>query len=221
MSRYVPADPPRDATASAEQLDARLDPRLAARLDALGDDSWELWATFDRTVRTSAFHAFVPANYDVVRAALLPLRAPGRRWLEWGSAIGTLTVMAALMGFDACGIELDAALVDTARDLAARHGAEARFVAGSFLPTGYEWRAPDGERRTGTLGVGPSGYLQLGRALDEFDIVFGYPWPGEAPLMCDLMQRYGRPNAVLLLYDDQLGVRTHPGGRDATSAAPR
>ncbi len=194
--------------------DDQCETALTARLDALGDDGWGLWAAFERTVRTSAFHPFVPADYDAVRAALLPLRAPGRRWLEWGSATGTLTVMAALMGFDACGIELDPALVTTARALAIRHGAQARFVAGSFLPTGYRWQAPDGERRTGTLGNGPSGYLALGRALDDFDIVFGYPWPGEAPLMRDLMRRYGRPDAVLLLHDAQDGVRAYPGGRE-------
>lgn len=194
--------------------DLRRDDALAARLDALGDDGWGLWAAFERTARPATFHPFVPADYDAVRASLLPLRAPGRRWLEWGSATGTLTVMAALMGFDACGIELDPALVTTARALAIRHGAQARFVAGSFLPTGYRWRTPDGERRMGTLGDGPSGYLALGRALDDFDVVFGYPWPGEAPLMRDLMRRYGRPDALLLLHDAADGVRAYPGGRE-------
>ena len=119
---------------------APITPRLAARLDAVCDDGWAHWEAFERT-RGDAFHPFVPADYDAVRAALFAHRAPGRRWLEWGSASGTLTVMAALLGFDACGIELDAALVDAARALAARHGAAARFATGSFLPAGYAYRA--------------------------------------------------------------------------------
>lgn len=197
--------------------DATLDPDLRARLDAVCDDGWALWEAFEAAPR-AGFHPFVPADCDAVRAALLPLRAPGRRWLEWGSGAGTLTVLAALLGFDACGIELDAALVDTARALAERHGARARFAAGSFLPSGYVYRAPDGDRRTGTLGAGPSGYLQLGRALEDFDVVFGYPWDGEAPLMRDLMRRYGRPDALLLLNDAVDGIQAYPGGRDAPAA---
>jgi hypothetical protein len=192
---------------------------LHARLDALCADGWTIWEQFDRTVRERRFHPFVAADYEVVRTALLPLRAPGRRFLEWGSASGIITVMADLMGFDACGIEVDAALVKTAQAVAAGHGSGARFVAGSFLPTGYEWQSGDGDTRTGTITGGPSGYLQLGRALDDFDVVFGYPWGGEAPLMRDVMQRYGRHDAVLLLYDADGHVRTYRGGRERV--APR
>jgi len=196
------------------------DAGLQARLDALCDDGWAIWARFDETVRERGFHPFVAADYAVVRAALLPLRAPGRRFLEWGSATGTITIMADVMGFDACGIEIDAALVETARATAARHGSTARFVAGSFLPTGYVYQAADGDARTGTIESGPSGYLQLGRALDDFDVVFGYPWDGEAPVMRDVIQRYGRSDALLLLYDAEDGrVRTYRGGRQ--EVAPR
>ena len=189
---------------------------LHARLDAVCAEGWAVWERFDREVREPGFHPFVAADYDVVRAALLHLRAPGQRFLEWGSATGVITIMADVVGFDACGIELDASLVDTARALAARHGSRARFVAGSFLPTGYRWRSRDGDTRTGTIGEGPSGYLQLGRALDDFDIVFGYPWGGEAPMMLDVMRQYGRRDALLLLHDTNLGVRAFRDGREVT-----
>lgn len=194
------------------------DAALRARLDAVCADGWAVWERFERVVRGRAFHPFVAADYEVVRAALLGLRAPGRRFLEWGSASGVITVMADLMGFDACGIELDAELVATARALAARHGSRARFVTGSFLPAGYRWRPPDGDGRTGTIGEGPSGYLRLGRALEDFDVVFGYPWGGEAPLMQDVMRQYGRPDALLLLHDAADGVRAYRGGRDEMGA---
>ena len=201
----------------AEQ--AEDDAAVRARIDALCAEGRAIWEQFDRTVREADFHPFVAADYDAVRAALTRLRAPGRRFLEWGSAIGTITIMADLMGFDACGIELDASLVATARQLAARHGSRARFVAGSFLPEGYRWRSRGGgDPRTGTIGEGRSGYLQLGRALEDFDVVFGYPWDGEAPVMRDVMQRYGRHDALLLLYDANGGVCVYPGGRDVRGA---
>ena len=197
------------------------DGNLQARLDALCADGWEIWERFDRTVRERGFHPFVAADYEVVRAALLPLRASGSRFLEWGSASGVITIMADLMGFDACGIELDASLVETARQLAARHDSQARFAVGSILPAGYQWRSQEGDPRMGTIGEGPSGYLQLGRALDDFDIVYGYPWGGEAPVMQDVMQRYGRPDALLLLHDPNAGVQVYRGGREAIAVAER
>ncbi len=193
---------------------AASDAPVGARLDALCAEGWAIWEAFDRTVRTRAFHPFVAADYDAVRAALLGVPAGGRRFLEWGSACGVITVMADVLGYEACGIELDPTLVATARGLAERHGSRAHFVVGSFLPEGYRWRGPDGDARTGTIGSGPSGYLQLGRALDEFDVVFGYPWDGEAPLMQDVMRCYGRPDAVLLLYDASAGVRAYRGARE-------
>ena len=193
---------------------------LRTRLDALIAEGWALFERFDREVRERQFHPFIAADYDVVRQALAAHCAPGRRFLELGSATGVITIMADLLGCEAFGIEIDTGLVATARALAARHGSAARFVAGSFFPSGYRWRAADGDSRTGTLDAGPSGYVQLGLGLDDFDIVFGYPWGGEEPVMLDLMKRYGRDDAVLLLHGVNDGVRAYRGGVLVTPPAP-
>ena len=177
------------------------------------DEGWERWAEFDREVRQRNFHPFVAADYERVLSALLPLRAPGLRFLEWGSATGVVTIMADLLGFDACGIELDSRLVLIARQLAEKYDSAARFAEGSLMPAGYRWRPSHGDGRLGTIGVGESAYPKLGRALDEFDIVYAYPWTGEEPMMLDLMQSYGRPGARLLLHGDA-GTIVHPMGRD-------
>jgi hypothetical protein len=58
-----------------------------------------------------------------------------------------------------------------------------------------------------------SGYRELGHSLEDFDVVWGYPWDGEAPLMLDLMKRYGRPDATLLLNHASEGVVAYRGGR--------
>ncbi len=192
---------------------AALDAALLARLDAVCTEGWALFDEFDRRVRDRGFHPFVAADYESVRDALIRHRAPGQRFLEWGSANGTITVMADVLGFDASGIELDATLVATARALAARFDSGAQFVAGSFLPTGYRWRSPVANAVSATTGTGPSGYLQLGRALDDFDVVFGYPWGGEGPMMLDLMRCHGRRDALLLLNDTEHGVRAYRNGR--------
>jgi hypothetical protein len=189
------------------------DPRLRARLAALFDDGWEIWQRFDVEVRQDAWHPFVPSDYDAVLEALLGLRGPGRRFLEWGSACGTITIMADLLGFESYGIELDPALVRVARDLAVRYDSGARFAAGSFLPAGYEWKPRSGDGRLGTLGQGSAAYAELGHPLDDFDVVFGFPWTGEEPLMLDVMRCHGRRDAHLLLYGVADGVEIYRGGR--------
>lgn len=187
-------------------------PELRSRLRTLCDEGWDLWERFDTDVRRHGFHPFVAADYEVVLEALLPLRAPGLRFLEWGSATGVITIMADLLGFDAYGIEIDGDLVDEARGLARRTGSRARFAAASFLPTGYRWRSRGGDGRLGTIGRGKSGYLDFGLPLDEFDVVFGYPWSGEEPLMLDLMRAHGRRGARLLLHTGS-GVDVYRDGR--------
>jgi hypothetical protein len=198
-------------------MSTSLDPRLAARLSALFDEGWEIWERFDERVRRAQWHPFIPADYDLVLQALLPLRGTGRRFLEWGSAAGVITITADLLGFEASGIEIDGELVGMARSLATRMGSRAHFAEGSFLPAGYVFRPRDGDGRTGTIGQAASGYLALGRSLDDFDLVYAYPWDGEQPMMLDLMRRYGAPDAIFLMNTPQ-GVKVHRGRRELGSA---
>jgi hypothetical protein len=188
------------------------DAALDERLRALCDEGWEIWSRFDGEVRQQNWHPFVAADYEMVLAALLARRAPGRRFLEWGSATGVVTIMADLLGFDAYGIELDASLVDVARALAERYQSGARFAVGSFVPAGYRWKPSHGDSRMGTIGDGASAYPLLGHPLEDFDLVYGYPWSGEEPMMLDLMHRYGARGACLLLHAGE-EIREYPNGR--------
>lgn len=192
---------------------SELEPALRRRLAELCEDGWEIFDRFSRSSWEEDFHPFVAADYEAVLEALLPFRAPGLKFLEWGSASGVITVIADLLGFQAFGIELDAELVETARALAERHDSQATFVAGSFLPEGYRFRPARGDARPGTIGQGASGYLKMGHHLDEFDVVFGYPWGGEEAMMLDLMRAFGRPDAHLLLHTVNDGVKVYRGGR--------
>ena len=190
-----------------------LDLELDARLDALCEEGREFWHRFDAEVRQDDWHPFVAAEYDSVRATLVSLRKPGRSFLEWGSATGVVTIMADLLGFDACGIELDSSLVDVGRQLASRWDSKARFAAGSFIPMGWEWKQPGESGRHGTIGQGRSGYLELGRALDDFDVVYVFPWMGEEPMMLDLMRSHGGRDALLVMHTVHGGTTIYQGGK--------
>lgn len=198
---------------------AGLDAALRRRIDALCEEGRDFWHEFDERVRQDDWHPFVAADYDRVRAVLLSLRRPGRRFLEWGSASGVITIMADLMGFDACGIEIDASLVRSARDLAERTGSKARFATGSFIPMGWRWSPPDGDGRTATIREGRSGYMELGCALDDFDVVYGYPWSGEEALMLDLMRCHGHSEALLILHCVEKGITVYRRGVEVGAEA--
>ncbi len=191
-----------------------------ARLDALCAAGWEHWEEFDATVRLRDFHPFVASDYDAVRRTLELYCRPGQRFLEWGSANGVITIMADLLGCEAYGIELDSDLVRTARALASRFESKAQFVNASFLPSGFRWENPEDPGYTSTIGIGDSGYVQLGKALDDFDIVFGYPWDGDVNLMLELMRQYGRSDATLLLFHTSAGVMVYQDGRALRQPPP-
>lgn len=201
-----------NSAAAVSPRDTPVDAALHARLSAVIADGMEVWERFDREVRQAAFHPFMPANYQRVLEGLIAVRAPGRRFLEWGSATGVIAILADLLGFEAYGIELDPRLVEVARGLAARHGSAARFAAGSLFPAGYRYHDATGDPRTGTLGHGESAYRRLGHPLHDFDVVYGYPWDGEEPVMRDLMRRRGARGARLLLLDGTAGVRVYRVG---------
>jgi hypothetical protein len=196
-------------------MSAPLSPQLQARLDQLCSEGWEIFERFDLEVRDKRFHPFVAAEYEKVLDALIAARSPGLRFLELGSASGVITVMADLLGFEAYGIELDASLVRTAEGLATRFDSKARFVNGSFFPSGFKVNAPRGKGMAAApasiwnVEGGESAYPELGLALDDFDLVFGFPWGGEAFTMLELMKSYGNRNATLLLYTVDEGVRSH------------
>jgi len=190
-----------------------VDEALEQRIHALCEEGRDFWHRFDAEVRQDDFHPFVPADYDAVRTALVPLRRPGRKFLEWGSATGVITIMADMLGFESYGIELDSSLVDVGRELATRSHSNARFAAGSFIPMGWEWKDSGRQGRHGTVGQGPSGYLELGHALDDFDVVYAFPWMGEERMMLDLMRSHGGADAHFILHTAQDGTKTYRGGR--------
>lgn len=196
-----------------------LDRALNTRLADLCAAGWEIFERFDTEVRDKRFHPFVAAEYEKVLDALIEHRREGLRFLEWGSASGVITIMADLLGYEAHGIELDDSLVEIARSLAGRFNSHAQFVSGSFVPTAYSLGRDADD--SAWLGTGPSGYLEVGRALDDFDVVFGFPWPGGERTMFDIMARYGGADALLLTFSVDDGVTAHRGAKTFQAQAKR
>jgi SAM-dependent methyltransferase len=155
---------------------------------------------------------FVPSDHEAVfrtLAALTRAQPDLRRFLEWGSGFGVVTGLAALLGLEACGIEIDARLVAESRALLAAHGLRASIAHGSFVPAGLPVRERLVDDETRTVLDAADGYGELERDLDDFDLVFAYPWPTEEELYGDLFRRRADHGAVLLTWSRTEGARCY------------
>jgi hypothetical protein len=165
----------------------------------------------ERFQRDCRVPAFVPSDYagayGVLRALSESGAAPGGLFCEWGSGFGVVACLAAMLDFDAYGIEIDAGLVDEARRLAADFGLPVEFACGSFIPAGAERTLGDEDRFAWltTREGGAEDEWGLGPA--DFDVVFAFPWPDEEEVTAALFHRHAAPGAVLVTYHEAQDFR--------------
>ena len=195
-----------------DEKTATLPPRVA-RLLSEADDQIE---QFHHEHRDTPLPGFVPSDFVAVYHAINHVAetglAPGWRFVEWGSGLGVVTCLAGLAGFDAVGIEIERELVELSVVLAENHSIECEFICGSYVPEGgdlvLEAHAADLDREVTWLRTdGQNGYELLELDVDDFDLVFAYPWPGEEEVVFDLFARFTAVGALLLTHHGEEGMR--------------
>ena len=156
-------------------------------------------------------HSFVPSDFPLVYGALRHVAeenlAAGPLFCEWGSGAGVVTCLAAMVGFDACGIEFEADLVDVSTRLARQYQLKADFYRGNLVPHGGQKIAEEVSEFEWLAVGGPDPYDQMELEIDDFDLVFAYPWPGEERVIKRLFDRFASDGALLMTYDGTEGVR--------------
>jgi SAM-dependent methyltransferase len=154
---------------------------------------------------------FVPSDFGKLWPALAAIReqelAEGGRFCEWGCGFGVVAGLAAKLGWDAHGIEIEPDLVAQARLLLAAHQLAAKLVIGSFIPPGGEHLAQIRAEMAWLISDGPDGHALLQREPTDWDVVFAYPWPGEEHVIERLFDRYARPGALLITWRTEKGAR--------------
>jgi hypothetical protein len=131
--------------------------------------------------------------------------AYGNRFVEWGSGFGVATSMAAMLGYEATGIELEKGLVKISEKLADAHKTGAQFFNTSYVPEGYiSYDHMGGTDIVPDDSFGqqsePPRHEGMDIGLDEVDVFFVYPWPGEQEMMLKLFQSVASPDALLIAY---------------------
>jgi hypothetical protein len=141
---------------------------------------------------------FVASQYEEVLDVLTGLVGDEPQvFLEWGSAVGVVTILADLLGFEAYGIEIEPDWVEASRRLAEEFGSGAEFLEGSFIPRGYD-DAEDSESLV--LGL-PDAYDDHVVSIDDADVIYAFPWPDDREVHLDVFHRYAHPGAVYVSFD--------------------
>lgn len=172
----------------------------------------------ERFQATQVVAGFVPSDFFGAYAALRALAAgqlaPGMSLCEWGSGFGVVACLAATVGFDCWGIEVDDSLVNESRRLAADYQLPVQFHRGSFLPAGapalLDELCPDSGDGFYWMDMHAAcAEDEMGLAIEDFDVIFAYPWPGEEGILYALFDCYASLGAVLLTYHGLEGFRLH------------
>jgi hypothetical protein len=139
------------------------------------------------------------ATYRLLRTLMQDRVVSGNLLCEWGSGFGVVAGLASMVGFEACGIEIEPSLVAEARRLADDFALPIHFLEGSYLPQGSTKNAP----RVDYSWLDTREY----RADDEtmldpgdFDVIFAYPWPDEFAIAERIFDRRGRKGALLATF---------------------
>ncbi len=186
--------------------EAEIPPEVAARIR---DAKSRIEAFQDRWDRPQ-IEQFVAADYGLLFQSLeWVIRCQptiGRRFLEWGCGFAVISAVAAYLGLDAIGIESERVLLDEGRKTVEQWDVPVELIHGNFLPPGAESLAED--PTLPSLGHDVEcGYDKIGLDLDDFAIVYAYPWPGEDDFHEAVFERYASRGALLMLFCGPNDVR--------------
>lgn len=153
---------------------------------------------------------FVASDYElvfrVIRWIVEQRMMTGNRMLEWGCGFGVVAALGSILGLDVTGIEAEKRLLCEAETTMKEFGVPVELVWGNFLPAGSESLSHNPDFPSIGHRV-PCAYQQIGSDLDDFSLVFGYPWPGEWAFHEAVFARYGAAGGLLVLFCGPNDVR--------------
>jgi len=158
----------------------------------------------------SVIENFVNCDFHLVDQALAWIvhnhLLAGNRFCELGSGFGVVAGLAAMHGLESVGIEIESRLVHRSSDLVDDMNVAASFYHGSFIPRevdGLMELAADLEHVATDEG---DVYEEIGLSMDDFDLFFAFPWPGEHGFFEAIFEACAADGAMLLTYRGREGM---------------
>ena len=152
---------------------------------------------------------FVTCDFFLVAQTLRWIQAnhllAGNRFCELGSGFGVVAMLAADRGMESIGIEIEPVLVRQSIALADRLGVSVQFFCGSFVPRGAGVSRFATEMKRVETEEGDV-YREIGLAMEDFDLLFAFPWPGEEPFFEAVFDACACDGAMLLTYQGREGM---------------
>ena len=193
-------------------IDVTIDAPLPEEVDAFLTDAAAQIEDFLHANRADPVSEFVVSDFAVVYRVLETLvnsHDVGERFLEWGAGLGVVAGLASMLGMEAHAIEIAPRLVSAGREFLESHDLCVEFACGSLVPDSVDMDDLTGGQTLATLGTGRDGYDELGLDLDEFDVIYVFPWPDEADALVALFDHAAAPGAILITNHgvDELMIR--------------
>ena len=165
--------------------------------DELLQAYWDQW-------HQRPIEQYVACDFRDVWRAMFAIKqnglATGNTFCEWGCGFGIVTGLASQLGWEAIGIEAEEFLVQQARHFLKRHKLNAEVIHGNFLPRGSERLARSQSNHASLFHQVENAYEQHDLDLDDYAMVFAYPWPGEHHFQQEVFRNYARDGALLLMF---------------------
>lgn len=153
---------------------------------------------------------FVRCDFRLADQALTWIRQnhllTGNRFCELGSGFGVATLLAALQGMESVGIEIESYLVEQASNLSEASEVPADFYCGSFVPRGIDDIEDLGSEVEHVETHEGEVYDEIGLEMDDFDLFFAFPWPGEEHFFEAVFSAGAADNSLLLTFRGRDGM---------------
>lgn len=141
---------------------------------------------------------------------------PGNRFCELGSGFGVVAMLAAIRGMESVGIEIEQVLVDQSNELADDLDVDANFYCGSFVPRDAQPVADSVQDIKHVETLGGDVYDEIGMMMNDFDLFFAFPWPGEHLFFEAVFEACAADGALLLTYRGREGTSLTRKQADST-----
>lgn len=153
---------------------------------------------------------FVNCDFHLVDQALTWIAdnhlLTGNRFLELGSGFGVVTMLAAIRKMEAVGIEIEPPLVEQSSELADDWTISAQFFCGSFIPRDVPRLADLAAELEHVETDEGDVYDEIGLDMEDFDLFFAFPWPGEHGFFEAIFEVCAADGALLLTYRGREGM---------------
>jgi hypothetical protein len=192
---------------------------LPAAVSAFLADSKQLMQSFWDQWLERPIEQYVACDFEYVWHAMGGLVEgdwlQGRSFVEWGAGFGVVTGLAWFHGLAAIGIEAEDFLVNRGRELFKRHAVGAELWHGNFLPADVDWLVQSQANHPSLYHRVASAYETQSMQIDDFAMIFAYPWPGEEHFQREVFRHFAREGAILLMFRGPYQIEAYrKGGSD-------